>query len=94
MATASAGWASLLRLCALGLFVVSAIIYWGAWTPTTAAGLLSAGLACLAASFLHVPEQTARPRTARRDRVHGDDVFDEPLTREADDVGTRRRTRV
>jgi hypothetical protein len=74
MQAMSTGFAGLLRFCALGLFIVSAIVYWGAWTPTTAAGLLAAGLACLTGSFLHVPEATAQPRhrTAR----------EEPLTRE------------
>jgi hypothetical protein len=39
---------------------------------------MAAGLACLAASFLHVPERTARPRVSReRERI-----YDEPLTRE------------
>jgi hypothetical protein len=76
MDMASAGWASLLRFCAVGLFAVSAVIYWGAWTPTTAAGLLAAGLACFAGSFLHVPEATAQPR--RRTQV----TADEPVTRE------------
>ncbi|HET7044538.1 MAG TPA: hypothetical protein VFI37_06790 [Gaiellaceae bacterium] len=83
---ASAGFASLLRMAATGLFVVSAIIYWGAWTPTTAAGLLAAGLACLAGSFLHVPERTANPR-ARRERER---VYDEPLTRERERTTTVR----
>jgi len=78
MQIASAGFASLLRLCALGLFVVSAIIFWGAWTPTTASGLMAAGLACLAGSFLHVPEATAnRSRRLERERT-----YDEPITRE------------
>ena len=79
----SAGLAGILRLCAVGLFVVAAIVYWGAWTPTTAAGLLAAGLACFSGSFLHVPEATARSHTrdARREQAH-----DEPLTRERERV--------
>lgn len=76
MQYASTGWTSLLRFCAVGLFVVSAIIYWGAWTPTTASGLLAAGLACFAASSLFVPERTAQRR--HRERL----VADEPMTRE------------
>ncbi len=82
MHAASIGFAGLLRFCAVGLFIVSAIVYWGAWTPTTAAGLLAAGLACLAGSFLHVPEATARPprRTARAE------PHSEPLTRERERV--------
>ena len=79
----SAGTAALLRFAAVGLFVISAIIYWGAWTPTTAAGLLAAGLACFAGSFLHVPETTARPRD--RERV----AADEPVSRER--VGSAER---
>ena len=84
MQALSAGWAGLLRFCALGLFVVAAIIYWGAWTPTTAAGLLAAGLACLAGSFLFVPEATAAPRDKRRRErvVERDRIADEPLERE------------
>ena len=78
MYAASAGWSAILRFCAVGLFVVAAIVYWGAWTPTTAAGLLAAGLACLAGSFLHVPEATARP--------HRQTVREEPLTRERERV--------
>lgn len=70
------GWAAVLRFCATGLFIVSAIVYWGAWTPTTAAGLLAAGLACFAGSFLIVPEATIHPRMNGRRRA------DEPLTRE------------
>lgn len=77
----SATWAALLRMCAVGLFVVSAIVFWGAWTPTTASGLLAAGLACLAASFMHVPEATARPRHRERR------LADEPVTRERVAVG-------
>lgn len=78
MYAASTGWSAILRLCAVGLFVVAAIIYWGAWTPTTAGGLMAAGLACLAGSFVHVPEATARlPRHT---------VREEPLTRERERV--------
>jgi hypothetical protein len=82
----SAGMASLLRMCAVGLFVVSAIVYWGGWTPTSAAGLLAAGLACLAGSFMHVPEATANPNAMRRERR----AVDEPTMRERD----RERVRV
>jgi hypothetical protein len=82
MHAASAGWAALLRFCAVGLFIVTAVIYWGAWTPTTANGLLAAGLACLAGSFLFVPEATAQtPRSTRREETHN-----EPLTRERERV--------
>lgn len=88
MQMASAGWAALLRFAATGLFIVSAIIYWGAWTPTTAAGLLAAGLACFAGSFLHVPEATANP-TRRHTVAH-----DEPMTRERVTEPARTRERI
>ena len=78
MQMASAGWAGLLRFCATGLFIVSAIVYWGAWTPTTAAGLLAAGLACFAGSFLTIPEATAHERHRSRRTA----TYDEPVTRE------------
>lgn len=84
MQAASAGWAGILRFCSVGLFIVSAIVYWGAWTPTTANGLLAAGLACLAGSFLHVPEATAAPRARRRETA-----FDEPVVHEREFVGRR-----
>jgi hypothetical protein len=86
MQYASAGLASILRICAVGLFIVAAIVYWGGWTPTSAAGLLSAGLACFAGSFMHVPEATAEPRNYRRETR----AADEPLARER----TRERERV
>jgi hypothetical protein len=78
MQYASAGIASLLRTAGTALFIVSAIIFWGAWTPTTASGLWAAGGGCLAASFVLVRERTAGPRV-RRERVR---IYDEPLTRE------------
>jgi hypothetical protein len=61
-----------------------AIIYWDAWTPTTSGGLLAAGLACFAGSFLHVPGSTAQPR--RREHASAD----EPIGRERE----RERTRI
>lgn len=85
MSVLSTGWAALLRFCATGLFIVAAIIYWGAWTPTTSAGLLSAGLACLAASFLFVPERTSRPRDTHTRTV----TYDEPMARERSYAGRK-----
>ena len=87
MQAANAGWSGLLRFCATGLFIVSAIIYWGAWTPTTAAGLLAAGLACFAGSFLNVPETTTNRNATHARR---DTAYDEPVARDR----TRERTRV
>lgn len=48
----------LLRLAAVILFILAALAAfgWGAsWSAGTIVGLISAGLACLAASFLPIP---------------------------------------
>ena len=87
---ANLSWAILLRICALGLFVVTAIIYWGAWTPTTANGLLAAGLACFVGSFLTAPEAMGgfrgEERTVVREepKVYGDETVAPRHTREGE----------